>query len=389
MQRMGGLRRPSASARIAVVAVPAIGGAAVGGLWWYAEGGSPGGGLGGAPLAYSIGRLVGLLAGYLLMVQLLLASKLPWFRRRIGLGTMIRWHRVNGAAVLTLAALHVVLIVSASERLVAASSLWGAFTWLVSTRAGVPLAVAAGCLFAVTGTTSVRAISRRLGYRAWHAVHLLGYAAVGLAVPHQVQSGTTLAAVPGARVVWVAAYVGAGALLVGSRWLRPLLAARRRALPSTGAGDRSRREALQILAGAGVGAGLTLVATRSLTAQAAGGPPAACPTAHQSSSPAPAEPSRREVAAIADVPGDGALDVSTAAGEPAYLVRADDDVRLLSAVCTHAECLAAWRPEVRQFQCPCHLGTYDQQGNVVSGPPPRPLAELPIVVESGTVYLEG
>lgn len=370
-----------------MVAVPGVGAVMVGGLWWYAESGNPGGGLGGAPLAYSLGRLTGLLAGYLLMVQLLLASKLPLFRRRIGLGTMIRWHRVNGAVLLTLVALHVVLLVASTEHLAVTSSLWGAFTWLVSTRPGVPLAVAAGSLFAVTGTTTVPALRRRLGYRAWHAVHLLGYAAVGLAVPHQVQSGSTLAAVPGARVVWVAAFVGAGTVLVGSRWLRPLLSALR-ARGSAEARDGSRRDVLRILAGAGLGAGLTVVVTRSWSAEAAGGPPEACPTVHPSSSPAPAEPSRREVGAVADVPSDGALDVSAAAGEPAYLVRTDDEVRLLSAVCTHAECLAAWQPEDRQFQCPCHLGTYDQQGRVVSGPPPRPLAELPVVVEAGTVYLE-
>ena len=80
--------------------------------------------------------------------------------------------------------------------------------------------------------------------------------------------------------------------------------------------------------------------------------------------------------------------MSAAAGEPAYLIRSGDTIRALSATCTHARCTVAWQASSRQFRCPCHRGTYDSQGSVVSGPPPRALDELQIVVENGTAYLE-
>jgi Rieske Fe-S protein len=150
--------------------------------------------------------------------------------------------------------------------------------------------------------------------------------------------------------------------------------------------EQTRRDALRVLAGAGLGAGLMAVADHGWSARASDDSPAPCAT-ESSASPSPSVSRGREVAPVSDVPARGALDVSAAVGEPAYLVRSGASVRLLSAICTHAECLAAWAPDDRQFQCPCHLGVYDQQGTVVSGPPPRPLDELPTVVEAGTVYL--
>jgi cytochrome b6-f complex iron-sulfur subunit len=60
----------------------------------------------------------------------------------------------------------------------------------------------------------------------------------------------------------------------------------------------------------------------------------------------------------------------------------------LAATCTHSDaCLVAWVPERRQIVCPCHRGIFDVQGNVVSGPPPRPLASRPVVVREGKVYV--
>jgi cytochrome b6-f complex iron-sulfur subunit len=103
----------------------------------------------------------------------------------------------------------------------------------------------------------------------------------------------------------------------------------------------------------------------------------------------PSTPSpRRELGAVMAVPDGGALDVSATAGEPAYLIRGGDSIRLLSATCTHARCQVSWNASSLQFQCPCHHGRYDSQGQVVSGPPPRALAELQVTVDNGTVYLD-
>ena len=69
--------------------------------------------------------------------------------------------------------------------------------------------------------------------------------------------------------------------------------------------------------------------------------------------------------------------------KPAILVRTSDgNFKAFTAVCTHLECTVQYKPETSQIWCACHNGLYDLAGNVVSGPPPRPL-------EAFTVNLRG
>jgi Rieske Fe-S protein len=60
--------------------------------------------------------------------------------------------------------------------------------------------------------------------------------------------------------------------------------------------------------------------------------------------------------------------------KPAILVRTPDGTfKAFTAVCTHLDCTVQYRSETSQIWCACHNGLYDLAGNVVSGPPPRPL----------------
>jgi len=52
------------------------------------------------------------------------------------------------------------------------------------------------------------------------------------------------------------------------------------------------------------------------------------------------------------------------------------DVRAFSATCTHLGCQVLWDAPTHRFRCPCHGGTYDAEGRVIGGPPPRPLDRL-------------
>jgi Rieske Fe-S protein len=63
--------------------------------------------------------------------------------------------------------------------------------------------------------------------------------------------------------------------------------------------------------------------------------------------------------------------------KPGLLVRAPDgDLRAFNAVCTHLDCTVQYKADTSQIWCACHNGVYDLAGNVVSGPPPRPLERL-------------
>ena len=56
----------------------------------------------------------------------------------------------------------------------------------------------------------------------------------------------------------------------------------------------------------------------------------------------------------------------------------DKSVHALSATCTHLGCQVRWDAESTRFRCPCHGGVFDADGNVVEGPPPRPLDRVEV-----------
>jgi cytochrome b6-f complex iron-sulfur subunit len=77
-------------------------------------------------------------------------------------------------------------------------------------------------------------------------------------------------------------------------------------------------------------------------------------------------------------------------GEDYLIIRAGEErFYALTATCTHSEvCLVEWDPRRRQVVCPCHRGIFDVNGNVVSGPPPRPLSRREVVVREDGVYVK-
>jgi cytochrome b6-f complex iron-sulfur subunit len=61
----------------------------------------------------------------------------------------------------------------------------------------------------------------------------------------------------------------------------------------------------------------------------------------------------------------------------------------LSAICTHAQCVVEYNPQKKEIDCPCHGGVFDLQGNVVAGPPPKPLAQYRAEVKGEKVLVGG
>lgn len=55
--------------------------------------------------------------------------------------------------------------------------------------------------------------------------------------------------------------------------------------------------------------------------------------------------------------------------------------------CTHLNCPYYWDKDNGRFQCPCHDGRFDIDGNVIHGPPPRPLDRLPVSIQDGIILV--
>ena len=65
------------------------------------------------------------------------------------------------------------------------------------------------------------------------------------------------------------------------------------------------------------------------------------------------------------------------------------DFVAMSNVCTHLGCRVRWIADQQQFFCPCHNGVFDKDGNVLAGPPPRPLDRYEVKVEDGQIFIQG
>jgi len=59
----------------------------------------------------------------------------------------------------------------------------------------------------------------------------------------------------------------------------------------------------------------------------------------------------------------------------------------MSNICTHLGCHIRWIAEQNHFFCPCHNGVFDASGNVLAGPPPRPLNRYDVKVENDQLFV--
>jgi len=68
----------------------------------------------------------------------------------------------------------------------------------------------------------------------------------------------------------------------------------------------------------------------------------------------------------------------------------ENEVTVFNGRCTHLGCAYNWKEsgkEADHFVCPCHDGVFTKEGEVVAGPPPRPLDTLPVEIRDGTVVI--
>ncbi len=69
-------------------------------------------------------------------------------------------------------------------------------------------------------------------------------------------------------------------------------------------------------------------------------------------------------------------------GKPAVLLQvAPGQFVAMSAVCTHLGCVVAWQETAGEFLCPCHGGRFSAEGQVLSGPPPKPLESIAVELD--------
>jgi Rieske Fe-S protein len=80
--------------------------------------------------------------------------------------------------------------------------------------------------------------------------------------------------------------------------------------------------------------------------------------------------------------------MTTESRKTAFVVKEGNDAyTVFASRCTHLGCGLDWDATTNQFKCPCHGGVFDAHGNVVEGPPPRPLVKLGCKIEGRKLFV--
>ncbi|HEY4151929.1 MAG TPA: ferredoxin reductase family protein [Pseudolysinimonas sp.] len=161
----------------------------------------------------ALGIVAGLIGTDFILLMLVLAARVPVIDRAIGHDRAIAVHRQLGKPALYLILGHGALLLIG----------YGMADGLDPIAEIGPMLALPDMITALIGTalliavvvTSLVAVRRKFPYEFWHVIHLLSYAAVLFALPHQLSIGGTLADGAAQRVYWIALYVVAlGAIVV-------------------------------------------------------------------------------------------------------------------------------------------------------------------------------
>lgn len=76
-------------------------------------------------------------------------------------------------------------------------------------------------------------------------------------------------------------------------------------------------------------------------------------------------------------------------GKRAFLIKNGNQIRALSAICTHLGCTPNWIADEKLIRCPCHGSIFSpEDGRVLGGPAPRPLPFYQVVLKDGELEID-
>jgi predicted ferric reductase len=200
----------------ALLAAIAVGAVAVLALWWHSTLTITGfgGWLTGA------GEILGLLAGYGVVVLVLLMARIRPIERAVGADRLARWHAMGGRYVISVVSGHALLIIW-GYAVTAHTNVTSETATLLTTYPDVLMATIAWFLLLGVALVSARAVRRRMSYETWYYLHFYTYLAIALAFSHQFADGASFTSSLVARFWWSALYLLVGVLIVWYRVVVP------------------------------------------------------------------------------------------------------------------------------------------------------------------------
>ncbi|PRZ41061.1 putative ferric reductase [Antricoccus suffuscus] len=187
---------------------------------WLTNSGLPSTSLPGSTTT-ALGRVTGLLASDLLLIQVLTMARVPWLERAIGRDRLTRWHRWAGFSSFNLMIAHIILVTVGYAQSSATNVLAQSWDFVVN-YPGVLLAVAGTLALVMVVATSLRAARRRMRYESWHLLHLYAYVGAGLALPHQLWTGQDFTSSTTVSIFWWGLWGLAAGAIIAFRIVLPL-----------------------------------------------------------------------------------------------------------------------------------------------------------------------
>lgn len=89
---------------------------------------------------------------------------------------------------------------------------------------------------------------------------------------------------------------------------------------------------------------------------------------------------------LADLEQAGAA-VGKLSGKKVAVYQDGNEVKAVSALCTHKFCVVEFDKNEKDWYCPCHGARFKLGGEVINGPAVQPLPEVKVKIESGELRL--
>ena len=85
----------------------------------------------------------------------------------------------------------------------------------------------------------------------------------------------------------------------------------------------------------------------------------------------------------------GTVSTKFVASQRVWIIREEDHLYVLSAICTHLGCTPKWFSSEDKFKCPCHGSGFSRSGVNFEGPAPRPLERFKVTLtEDGQLLID-
>jgi predicted ferric reductase len=190
-------------------------------FWWQKSGSWFA--YGQASILLSLGRIIGLLAVFFILTQIVLLSRIKPLERVFGFDRLARYHHYNGIVSYLFIVLHPILLVIAYGKF-SEHSFWQQFVDFLNNYEDVTKAAIALGLFSFVVVYSILIAKRKWNYELWYFTHLSVYLAVFLAYGHQLELGGDFSGNIWFQRYWMALYAVVFVLLVYYRFFSPILA---------------------------------------------------------------------------------------------------------------------------------------------------------------------